>query len=174
MGARHHKPDTAPPRPCGHPPPPQLQPRSAPSAQPLAPPDSHPSPAAPGRLACPAPLPAPRPPAVSSSGAPAPGPPRLPSSFSAVCPVKTLPGSRVLTTANPPLVTSSPAASAAGARLLWQRPARPGALAGGPGFPSKCRWSARVRGMAAACGRRSLGGPRGAGRSGRALLLLAL
>lgn len=35
----------------------------------LAPPDSHPSPAAPGRPACPVPLPAPRPPAVSSSGA---------------------------------------------------------------------------------------------------------
>ncbi|XP_019519657.1 PREDICTED: vegetative cell wall protein gp1-like [Hipposideros armiger] len=115
MGARDCKPDAAPRRPCGHPPPPQLPPRSAPGAQPLAPPDSHPSPAAPGRPAGPVPLPAPRPPAVSSAGASARGPPRLPSSFSAVCPVKTLPGSRVLTTANPPLVTSSLAASAAGA-----------------------------------------------------------
>lgn len=151
MGTRDNKPDAAPRRPCGHPPPPRPPPRSAPGAQPLALPARlapeprcpRASPARrPGRPARPAPLPALRPPAASSSGAPAPGPPRSPSSFSSVCPVKTLPGSRVPTTANPPLVTSSPAASAAGARLLWQRSPRPGALAWGPGFPC---WCCRLR-----------------------------
>ncbi|KAF6130926.1 hypothetical protein HJG60_007871 [Phyllostomus discolor] len=74
MGARDDKSDAAPGRPCGHPPPPQLQPRSAPSPQPLALTHSHPSPGAPSRPACPASLPALRPPAVSSSGAQLPIP----------------------------------------------------------------------------------------------------
>ena len=46
MGARDYKPDAAPRRPCGHPPPPWPPPRSAPDAQPLVLPDSHQSPAA--------------------------------------------------------------------------------------------------------------------------------
>lgn len=107
----------------------------------------------PGRPACPAPLPAPRPPAVASSGAPALDPPRSPSSFSTVCPVKTLPGSRVPTTANPPLVTSSPAATAARAPGCYSNAAaRPGALVCGPGFPCKCLAGARAPEVAAPAG----------------------
>lgn len=121
--------------------------------------------ARPGRPACPAPLPAPRPPAVASSGAPAPGPPRSPSSFSAVCPVKTLPGSRVPTTANPPLVTSSLAAPAAGSRLLWQRPPRPGRSLGGLGGGAG---AGRLRGAGGARGARE------ARRAAAARLLPAL
>lgn len=163
MGAREDESDVAARRPCGHAPPPRRPPRCSPRSAPR-PADARPSPAAPRQPAGPAPGPALRLPLLRR---PAPGPPCSPSSFSAVCPVKTLPGSRVPTTANPPLVTSSPAASALAPSCYGNAPRAPGRWLEGLECRCRCPEAGRARGgVAAASGRRSPGGRSGSKRSG--------
>lgn len=105
---------------------------------------------------------------ASSPPASAPAPrsrsPCSPSSFSAVCPVKTLPGSRVPTTANPPLVTSSPAASALAPGCYGNAPRAQGRWLEGLGFGCRCPEAGRARGwrLRAARGAREARAARGA------------
>lgn len=184
MGARDHKPDAAPRRPCGHPPPPQPPPRSAPSAQPVPLPDSHPSPAAPGL----------RPP-VAPAGPLAPRlcqllarplslalAPQLPIPLAR--PVLSLlfalskhcPGhvSQQQPTHRSSLPPQRPPRRAPGCYGNTPRPARPGAVARGAWASVQVPAAARARGMAAARGRQSPGGWRGPGRCDRARALPAL
>lgn len=151
MGAREDESDAAARRPCVHAPPPRRPPRCSPHAAPR--------PAAPRRPARHAPRPALRLPLLRR---PAPGRPCSPSSFSAVCPVKTLPGSRVPTTANPPLVTSSPAASALAPSCYGNAPRAPGRCLEGLGFGCRCPEAGRAR------GRRRRRGAGGRAREARA------